>query len=469
MDAAAVSEKKRAAMMSLLAALFLTALKVAVGVSTGSLGVLAEAAHSALDLVAAGITFFAIRIATRPADRHHAYGHGKAENLAALAETLLLLLTCGWIVNEAIDRLFFSHSPVKVSVWAFAVMILSMLVDFNRARMLSRVAKKHRSQALEADALHFSTDIFSSAVVIFGLFAVWAASFAPEGGLAHTLLMRADSAAALIVAVIVAWVSLRLGARAVDTLLDAGDREDFAAIEAAATGVPGVIRLKELRIRRSGASVFADMRLILPADSSLEYSHALTEQVEQAVRAVLPAADLTVHYEPDDSADTVGRIRRLGADHGLDLHAVEIYNSQTRKYVTLHAALDPETPLTEAHAKAEAFEAALRAQGYEALTHLEPRRGDEQNKPAAEINLPDEDRARIRAVIDAAMALEPSAGSYHDLTLLAVDGERRLSFHCCLPGRMNVEQAHDAITRIEKYLHKNLPDFGQISIHTDIF
>lgn len=471
MDSAA-SEKQHAALMSLFAALFLTALKIAVGVSTGSLGVLAEAAHSALDLVAAGVTFLAIRISSRPADRHHAYGHGKAENLAALAETLLLLFTCAWIVNEAVDRLFFNPSPVRISVWAFAVMLLSMAVDFNRARMLSRVAKKHKSQALEADALHFSTDIFSSAVVIIGLVAVWAASFAPAGGLLHAALMRADSVAALIVAVIVAWVSLRLGAKAVDVLLDAGDREAFAKIEAAVAAVPGVLRLKDLRLRQSGPFVFADMDLILPASASLEYSHAVTEKVEEAVLAVLPGADLTIHYEPaSDPGESAleARIRRLGVEYGLDLHAIEIYNSARRKYITLHAALEPQTLLFEAHQMAHAFENELRNEGYEVLTHLEPRQPQKADKDAAELSLPGHEREIIRAAIDEAMGLEPLAGRYHRLVLLESCGERHLSFHCCLPGSTSVEEAHAIVTRIEKYLHRQVPELSRISIHTDVF
>lgn len=468
-DAQAAREKKRAALMSLLAALFLTTLKVVVGLSTGSLGVLAEAAHSALDLVAAGVTFLAVRLATLPADKRHAYGHGKAENLAALAETLLLLFTCGWIVHEAVDRLFFHPSPVRVSFWAFAVMAVSIAVDFNRARLLGRVAKKHKSQALEADALHFSTDIVSSGVVILGLAAVWAASFAAPGGLLHTALLRADSVAALIVAVIVAWVSLRLGARAVDVLLDAGDRDSFKKIEEAVATVPDVLRINKLRLRQSGSFIFADMELVLPAGASLEYSHAVTEAVERAVRAVLPDADVTIHFEPDDPGDDpAGRIRKLGTGHGLDVHGVELYTADNGNFITLHAAVEPETPLANAHRGARAFEEELRRRGYQVLTHIEPRRPTRCGLPAAELSLPDEERRGVAALIEAALAEEPLAGRYHQLVILDLDGDWSLSFHCCLPGGLSVEIAHQVITRIEKRLYKRLPKLSRISIHPDV-
>src|SRR5512137_130333 len=162
-------EKRRAAATSVAAAILLTGMKLVIGVATGSLGILAEAAHSALDFGAAVITFFAVRVSDRPADASHLYGHGKVENLSALAETLLLLLTCLWIISEALRRLLFEHVDVDPSLWAFLIMALSIVIDFSRSRALSRIAKKYRSQALEADALHFSTDIWSSAVVIVGL------------------------------------------------------------------------------------------------------------------------------------------------------------------------------------------------------------------------------------------------------------------------------------------------------------
>lgn len=470
MDTQAIAEKKRAALMSVLAALLLTALKIAVGVSTGSLGILAEAAHSALDLVAAGVTFFAIQISVRPADRHHAYGHGKVENLAALAETLLLLLTCGWIIHEALDRLFWNPSPVRITVWAFVVMLISIVIDFNRARMLARVAKKYKSQALEADALHFSTDIMSSAVVILGLAAVWGASLAPAGSFAHQALLRADSIAALVVAVIVAWVSLRLGYKAIDVLLDAGSKDSFRAIEEAVESVPEVLSLKELRLRQSGPHIFADMQLVLPAATSLEFAHAVSDSVEQAVHAVLPEADLSIHCEPEHPEDGLySRVQRLGLKCGLDVHSVEIYRAEKGNYLTLHAAIGPAATLASAHSCADQLEGELKKLGFsDALIHIEPRQVDSRHSLARELDLPDEERAAIRAVLDEAIAAEEGVSGYHKLLLLDLGAEWSLSLHVCMPGHITVLESHQAITRIEKHLHKHIPQLGRISIHADV-
>src|SRR5437763_267167 len=211
-----VQEKRWAALTSLIAAVGLTAFKIIVGVLTGSLGILAEAAHSGLDLVAALMTYCAVRISDRPPDRTHLYGHGKIESLSALFETLLLLLTCVWIVREAVHGLVTHHANIEVTFWSFAVMVISIVVDALRSRVLSATAKKYNSQALEADALHFQTDIWSSSVVIVGLLCVKMSDWVP--GLA--VLKQADAVAALGVSMVVVWVSWQLGRRTVDALVD---------------------------------------------------------------------------------------------------------------------------------------------------------------------------------------------------------------------------------------------------------
>ncbi len=252
-------EKRWAALTSVLAAVFLTLMKLVVGILTGSLGILAEAAHSALDLVAAAVTLFAVRVSGRPADQEHSYGHGKVENLSALFETLLLLVTCVWIIYEAIQRLFFKSVEVDPSIWAFLVMFIAIVVDFSRSRMLYRVAKKYDSQALEADALHFSTDIWSSSVVIGGLVLV---VISQRFGIPW--LAKADSVAAIGVAGIVVWVSLQLGQRTVMALLD-GVPASLRDAVFRAVRVPGVVEVKQVRVRRSGPEAFADVRLSVVA------------------------------------------------------------------------------------------------------------------------------------------------------------------------------------------------------------
>ncbi len=286
-------EKRAVAFSSVIAAILLTVTKLVVGFSTNSLGILSEAAHSGLDLVAAGVTLWAVRAAGIPADRRHTYGHGKVENLSALFETLLLLGTCGWIVYEAVERLTSEEGPVvDASVWAFAVVVLSIVVDVSRSRALMRVARKYDSQALEADALHFSTDIWSSGVVLVGLAAV---KLAEPLGLQW--LHSADAVAALGVAVIVFVVSLRLARRSVDDLLDAVDPEMVDRVRIAA-GVPGVVRVGEARVRRSGPDCYADITVFVASSLEVSAAHEIADAVERAVGEAVPRIRMMVHVEP---------------------------------------------------------------------------------------------------------------------------------------------------------------------------
>ena len=288
-------EKRSAALSSVIAAVGLTGFKIVVGLTTGSLGILAEAAHSGLDLMAAVMTFLAVRISGKPADRNHLYGHGKVENLSALFETLLLLVTCFWIIYEATHRLLYHAADLRVTFWSFAVMITSIVVDVSRSRILYRAARKYNSQALEADALHFSTDIWSSAVVILGLFCVKISEWVP--GVAF--LRHADSVAAIMVGLIVVYVSVKLGIRTIQALLDVAPSGIENKIISAVEGLPGVTDCHNVRLRYSGPQLFVDIHILVDGNQTLKEAHDLTEEIEHIIQQLLPNVDVTVHPEPN--------------------------------------------------------------------------------------------------------------------------------------------------------------------------
>ena len=297
----AQKEKTTAALSSVIAAVGLTTFKIIVGLVTNSLGILAEAAHSSLDLMAAVLTFFAVRVANKPADKGHPFGHGKVENISALFETLLLLATSGWIIYEAIHRLKAPETHVEVSIWSFIVMGVSIIVDMSRSRMLYAVAKKHNSQALEADALHFSTDIWSSSVVILGLILVLVSRWFPS----LAFLEKGDAVAALVVAAIVIFVSGELGVRSIQALLDAAPKNgERDRIIKEIRKMEDIADVHAVRIRSSGAGWFVDMHVTMNGRMSLNKSHALTELIEGKVMEILPGADVTVHVEPLEMANT---------------------------------------------------------------------------------------------------------------------------------------------------------------------
>src|ERR1700757_1125798 len=270
------AEKRSAAGNSVLAAVVITALKLAVGVTTGSLGILSEAAHSGLDLIASVLTFFSVRVSDKPADADHQYGHGKVENFSAFVETALLLLTCVWIIYEAGLRLFFRRIDIEPSFAAFAVMFFSMGVDWWRSRALGRIATKYDSQALEADALHFSTDIWSAGVVVLGLILVLV------GRTYHVDWLRdSDPIAALFVAGVVISVSWRLARRTIDALLDAAPPGVRSQIYDAVSRVDGVLEVDRVRIRRAGNRYFADLAVGLARTVTFQRSGQLASAVPE--------------------------------------------------------------------------------------------------------------------------------------------------------------------------------------------
>ena len=290
-------EKNGAALSSVIAAIGLTTFKIVIGVLTGSLGILAEAAHSALDLIAALMTLFAVKIADKPADYEHPYGHGKVENLSALFETLLLLITCAWIIYEAVKRLMNpSAVVVEVTYWSFIVMTVSIIIDISRSRVLMKTAKKYNSQALEADALHFSTDVWSSSVVILGLIALLVSRLVSK----LQFLEHADAIAALVVAAIVIYVSIRLGFSTIKALIDSAPKGSRDKIVRITEAVPGVKNVHNVRIRTSGAHLFIDIHIMVDGEKSLKDVHCITDKIEQDLKMELPEADITVHPEPNE-------------------------------------------------------------------------------------------------------------------------------------------------------------------------
>jgi cation diffusion facilitator family transporter len=285
------NEKTRVAGLSVFAALFLTGFKLVIGIITGSLGLLSEALHSGLDLVAAVITYFSVRVSDAPPDKKHNYGHGKIENVSAFIETILLLITCSWIIYEAMHRLIVGNTHIDVNVWSYIVIVTSIVVDVSRSRALYRVAKKYNSQALEADALHFSTDIWSSAVVLLGLIC------------ANFGFFFADSVAALVVALIVLVISYRLGKRSIDVLLDRAPEDQVIKIENVLKTMPHIMGYHNLKVRTAGADTFVKIIVYLDPLLPLEQVHDICDMVEQEICKVIDRCDVFVHTEPFNQKD----------------------------------------------------------------------------------------------------------------------------------------------------------------------
>jgi len=464
-----VREKRFVAASSVAAALFLTGTKLVIGLLTGSLGILAEAAHSGLDMAAAVITLLAVRVSDRPADESHLYGHGKFENLSALAEAALLLITCIWITYEAIRRLFFADVEIDPSPWAFLTMAISIVIDFSRSRALWRVARKYHSQALEADALHFSTDIWSSAAVIGGL------GLVRYGDLlgAKSIFMRADAAAALVVVLIVVHVSLQLSRRTMGALLDRAPRGLAQRYRAALAGVAGVGRVSRVRVRNVGSQVFVDLNVDVPRHLSFEESHAVTQRAQEAVRGVSPNADVVVHADPvAENEGVLERIQAVAALVRASVHNITTHWTERGVWIDLDLEVDPTLSLENAHLKATDLESRLRgelgvgdvpAPVADVHVHIEPR--GEQLAPGSEVA--DAEAARYRDRIDAiCRELEHTRGC-QDVQLHKMRGKMYLSLHLLVDGERPVEEVHSIAEELESRLRLEFPQLGRVVIHAE--
>ncbi|MCH5144767.1 cation diffusion facilitator family transporter [Desulfovibrio sp. UIB00] len=467
------SEKSRAAMLSLLAALGLTSIKLAVGLYTNSLGILSEALHSGLDLLAAALTLAAVKISAKPADSRHPYGHGKAENLSALAQTVLLFATCVWVVYEGVQRLASGSSPVVPSLWGVGVMAISMAIDINRVRVLRRVAKDFNSQALEADALHFSTDILSSAVVLVGVLAVWLAQALQLPEPISRVLSQADTVAALLVAAIIFRASMHMASDAVNMLMDSGSSQASEAIVVAVQKIAGISEVTRVRVRTSGPQSFVDLTVGVAPGLKVSDGHRLAHEAEEAVAGVLPGADVTVHVEPRkscriDENNPFALVQVAASEHGLAVHDVHILSADSACHIELHVELPGQMPFDRAYARVKAFEDTLREAlpGVEIVSHMEPKAPGAALEPGASVSVPFSEMAWRE--IKAAVENEPLAAMPHKFSTYVLPEQGVcISFHCNVSVGLSVEEAHNVCTRLEKRIRAAVPQLGRLSIHME--
>jgi cation diffusion facilitator family transporter len=455
-------EKQSVALTSVAAAVVLTSLKLTVGIWTGSLGIISEAMHSGLDLVAAAITYVSVRLSDKPADIEHPFGHGKVEHLSAFIETGLLIATCAWIVWEAIRRLFFHDVHVEPSLWAFGVMFISITLDTFRSRALFRVARKYNSQALEADALHFSTDVYSSTVVILGLVLVYVS----EQNHIRRLRM-ADPVAALVVAGIIVYISLRLGKRTVNALVDAAPSGTSALIGETVARVAGVLSLDRIRTRESGSRLFVDLRLTLASNISLEHAKSVADMVESEVHRLFPSADVVIHTTPQEpsSGDLVAKIRAVAHRRNFLVHEVSAYEVNGRVNVHLDLEVDPQLRLAEAHDRSTQLESEIKAnlpEVNEVNVHLEPlpvkvETGDEAPIDHVAVEYKLAELARETAgVLDC-----------HSVEAHQVGGNVVVRLHCTLKPELPIARVHDITEILEFKFRQAFPQISKVTIHAE--
>ncbi|MEX2393416.1 MAG: cation diffusion facilitator family transporter [Actinomycetota bacterium] len=427
--------------------------KLAVGALTGSVAVLGDGLHSALDLALAGLTLFAVRLAAKPPDDTHPFGHGRAENLAALAQAVVMALVALGVGAEAVRRLFIGRA-VDPPVYAVVVTAAALVIGIWRSTVLRRAAKRYSSPALEADAANLTADVVESLAVVVGLLA------------ARAGVVAADPIAALVVVVVMFSMAIRIGIRAANVLMDRAPPDIAVLVAEAAKGVEGVVDIGGLRVRQSGPEVHAEVTISVGRTASVERSHEITEAIEVAVAAAVPGATTTVHVEPSRAGeDIVARTFAVANRIGLadQVHNVLAISHVEGLWLMLHAKVPAETSLRRAHVVTDELERELRAEiaGLARVEiHIEPR----DSKPIPGVVSSAQEPRRLR---DIALIAEtyPPITRCHEVAITRTEDGLHVILHCEASPDMTIGAIHDASTTVESEIHRRYGDIRSITVH----
>jgi cation diffusion facilitator family transporter len=451
------TEKEQVALSSIIASAGLTVAKGLVGFATGSLAILSEAGHSLIDLGATVMTYIAVRISGKPADEEHHYGHGKVEAVSALAETALLFLLSGIVIWEAVKRLVEHEGHVvEATVWAFGVILISMVVDFFRARALSQTAKKTSSHALEADALHFSSDLWSSLAVLIGLVGV------------HFGFAWADAVAALVVATLVCVAGWRLGKRTIDTLIDVAPSGAATKITAIAARVPGVVRVEQVRARAVGEQTFIDLGLAVSRTLPLDRVSALKDEVAAALRKQIPGAEPVVTTDPValNNETVLDRVMVIARNRALAVHHVTVHELKDKLAVSLDLEVDGNLSLRAAHEMADGLESAIATElgpDVEVETHIEPL----QPQDASGREAPPERVKAVEIALSELAAEGCNIRDVHNVRVRETDEGEIVNFHCRVDPQLSVQNVHENVDALERALKQQSPPIKRVIGHAE--
>ena len=451
-----MNSQQKTALTSVGAALGLIALKVTTGLITGSLAFLSGALDSGLDLVTALMTLFAVGLAARPADVEHPWGHAKVEHLAALAESSLLFLASIWIAYTATQRLT-SSSPPKVDAtwWAILVILFVMVVDAGRTIVSYRASVRHRSAALQSNALNFVGDFLGSGGVLVGLVVVRAGY------------PKADSIAALFIAAIVLVAAARLAFKNADILIDRSPRSATETVRQAIDGLDPPVDLKQLRVREAGGHYYAEVVIGISPEAAVAEGHAEADQIERALEEVLHGGEVVVHVEPyGEEAGPREAVRAAAMSvRGVhEIHNLVIADLKGRQEVSLHLKLPGELPLADAHELASQVERAIMAARPEiaaVVTHLEPLTEEVTGSAPARLEMRDYGD-KIRKIVRKATGAPPRS-----LRFMSTGEGLVVYLTVALDPESSLAEAHKRASEIESRVHRSCPGIKQLIVHTE--
>ena len=448
------NKKVKVALNSVFWSLFLTLIKGFVGLITGSLGILSEALHSLLDLGAALLTFFAVRVGDKPADEKHLYGHSKIESISALIESALLFVTSFWIIYETIKRLFFEKVAVEIAWYAFLVIIISILVDISRSRALMKVAKETKSQALEADALHFSSDIWSSGAVLIGLVCV------------YFKIPVADTLAALVVAIIVLRAGYKLSKRTLDVLIDTAPVGLVEVIKDEAKKIEGVIGVSKVRVRPAGAFLFIEINIEVSRKISLEKARLIGKNVEEQIKTKIGESDINVHVIPValNNETIIENIQILAHIYDVSIHDISIHLVENKKYINFDLEVEASSTVAMAHDLASKLEESIKREfggEIEINTHIEPLRSNMLTGKKVE------NEKEIIGEIDSIADKFKNIYEPHNIEIRKVNEKIFISFHSYTDPNILLEDAHEEASKLEYLIKQKINNVARVVVHLE--
>lgn len=451
------SPKEKLALSSILASLTVASLKLLVGATTNSLGIISEGLHSTIDLIAVSATYFAVRKAESPPDQDHQYGHGKAENLASLLESILLFIVAIWIFYEAFERIYVKNSPVLMGLPSIIIIGITALIDMTRFRALLSASRKYHSPALEADSLHFSTDLLSTTVVVLASILVYFG------------VKSIDLIAAILVATIILVVSFRLANKSLNVLMDRAPPGLSQLIMDEAKKIDGIEKIENVRVRESGSKVFIDLIVHIDKLLSLGAAHRISEELSRRITTLVPNSEVIIHAEPSlmESSNLINKIRGVASAFPeiKNIHSIKIYEIDKKLHVDFHIELDGSLPLDAGHSIANQLEEKIKSLDpniYAVTSHVEPIE-EKRLSSTTDNNTADHLNSKITNIIKKF----PDIISIHSLDIKKINNKFRLSFHCVMKKATTIEASHNVAERLECLLRNEFKEIESITIHIE--
>jgi cation diffusion facilitator family transporter len=460
MDEALKNKKKyKIAMSSMFAAIFIVAIKFIATYLSGSLGVMSELFHSSIDLVATIATIISVKYSSKPPDEMHNYGHEKIESFSALFQVIILVAMCAYLIYESIERII-NHVQVHISIFTFSVILICIFIDFSRSRALMKVAKETKSQALEADSLHFSSDIMSSIVVLIGMVFTY-----------FNLFALADPISAMAVSVIIVITTFRLTKRAFDSLMDRvpqGLREKISKEISSMEGVEGI---KNFRIRSSGSKVFIDMIILIARTKMFSTTHDIMDSVEKRIMELAPDSDIVIHSEPIETRDETinDKIRMIVNKEGFKCHDIFSHKIESDIFSELHVEISDTNDLSLAHKRISKLEDIIKKE-IPVITKVNIHLDEPSELLFETIDITSKSRELIRHV-EKILNEKDYIKKFYDIKVISSNDKLRVSLICEFEEGLTFEEVHEKVTILESkiylYIKELYPNLSNVIIHAE--